>query len=100
MQPIFAGDPAPTTKLPGGALSLVLWNSLTQPRSRTLSAVRAQTDRVVDLRLPGGDERAKARFFRTGVTVERIDAVPADRAATRKLLARLEILPFAAGEQP
>ncbi len=101
VQPIFAGDPAPTTKLPGGALSLVLWNSAELAAiDAALSAVRAQTDRVVVLRLPGGDERAKARFFRTGVTVERIDAVPADRAATRKLLARLEILPLAAGEQP
>ena len=45
------------------------------------------------LRLPGGDEDAKRRFFRDGVYAETISALPRDRKAARDLLARLDILP-------
>jgi len=44
---------------------------------------------IVCLRLPGGDEKAKRRFFRKGVFLEKIDALPSNRSETREMLKTL-----------
>jgi hypothetical protein len=92
VRPIFAGDPLPTCDDARSAATLVPWEKADRP------SLDALLDRLVPLGLsttvlylPGDDERAKSRYFRRGVYVERLDTVPADRRAGRELLARLEI---------
>jgi len=44
------------------------------------------------LRLPGGDEAAKRRFFREGTYSEPLDAVPPDRETAHELLVQIGIV--------
>lgn len=90
VQPVFAGDALPADDDLLSAAALVPWGK----------AGRASMDGLLDrlaplrmpitvLSLPGGEETAKTRFFRQGVYIEPLEAVPADRRAARELLDRL-----------
>ncbi len=101
VQPFFADDPLPTAGPAGGTLALVPWSASGSEAMKALLAKLAPlVSSIVVLRLPGGDERAKIRFFHRGVVVEPIDALPDDRPATRALLARLELAPPGAAGAP
>jgi hypothetical protein len=85
---LFAGDPP----VPGESAAIVPWGKA------DLSAISAllgalEPLKPIVIRLPGGDEAAKRRFFREGIYSERVDALPTDRKSGRDLLVRLEILP-------
>jgi hypothetical protein len=83
-----AGDTIP----PGETAAIVLWGGADKTAILALLAAMEPIKPVV-LRLPGGDEDSKRRFFRDGVYAETITALPPDRKAARELLARLDILP-------
>ena len=91
IRPLFAGEPPP----PADAAPFVLipWGKAGRAALEgLLDAVKPVARSVTVLRLPGGDEAAKERFFPKGVFVEPVDALPEGRRAPRELLERLEIL--------
>lgn len=51
----------------------------------------ATAGKIVCLRLPGGDEKAKRRFLKEKILVKKIDQLPADRSAIQALLDSLNI---------
>ena len=90
VQPVFAGGDLPADDDVGPAAALVPWGK----------ADRASIDALIDrlapfgmpttvLYFPGNNETEKIRFFRQGVYVEPLEAVPPDRRAGRELLDRL-----------
>ena len=84
---LFAGDPP----VPGESAAIVPWGKADLPAISALLAALEPLKPIV-IRLPGGDEAAKRRFFREGIYSERADALPTDRKSGRDLLLRLEIL--------
>jgi len=88
IHPLFAGD----TPVPGQSAAIVPWGKADHSAISSLLAALEPLKPIV-LRLPGGDEAAKRRFFREGIYSERVDALPTDRKSGRDLLVRLEILP-------
>lgn len=82
------------------ATVLIPWGNAARADIDALLAQLPAQSRVICLRLPGGDEAAKKRFFQEGVIVERIAALPADRVQARTLLERLEIIGPKAGKEP
>jgi len=91
---VFTGAEMPVTG--DAAVVLILWGKADRPALDALLARVPAGARITCLRLPGGDEAAKRRFFQEGVFLERIDALPTDRQQARALLERLEIV--ASGE--
>ena len=92
VQPLFFGDPPPSAD-PAAAIVLVPWGEADRAGlDGLLAALAPLSARIVVLRLPGGDEVAKRRFFADNVYAEKLDALPADRSAARALLARLELV--------
>jgi hypothetical protein len=83
-----AGDAIP----PGETAAIVPWGIADKNAIFALLTAMEPIKPTI-LRLPGGDEDAKRRFFRDGVYAETISALPRDRKAARDLLARLDILP-------
>lgn len=84
----YAGDAIPA----GETAAIVPWGSA--DKNAILALLNAMDPiKPVILRLPGGDEDAKRRFFRNGVYAETIGALPTDRREARDLLARLDIVP-------
>ena len=91
VQPLFAGDPPPAEA--GKPHVLIPWGKADRTAlDGMLAAVKPIAASVTVLRLPGGDEAAKQRFFAKGVFVQPMDAIPDGRRAPRELLVRLEIL--------
>ena len=87
---LFAGDPM--RYAPSGVTALVPWGKADRASiDALLSSLSACTSRIVLLRLPGGDEAAKRRFFREGTYSEPLDALPPDREAARALLDKIGI---------
>ncbi len=86
---VFSGGAMPAMR--DGAIILLLWGKADLPALEALLAKVPAGVRSICLRLPGGDETVKRRFFREGVYLEKIEAVPADRQQARALLERLEI---------
>jgi hypothetical protein len=86
---VFTGDPMPVTA--AAPVVLILWGKADRAALDGLLASIPAGARITCLRLPGGDEAAKRRFFREGVYLEKIEAVPADRQQARGLLERLAI---------
>jgi hypothetical protein len=91
VRPIFADEVVPDV---GGAAvaAIVAWRSGDRQALDALLERLPPDARVTCLRLPGGNEAAKRRFFKEGVYVERLDALPPDRRTARGLLDRLEIM--------
>jgi hypothetical protein len=90
---LFANDPMPNSDATPAAAALVPWGKAELASINTLLAsLSERATRLVVLRLPGGDEAAKRRFFREGTYSEALDALPPDHKAARELLARLEIV--------
>jgi hypothetical protein len=83
-----------------GSTVLIPWGSAPPAALDALLARLAAGSQRICLRLPGGDEAAKKRFFREGVLVERLAALPADRPEARALLERLNLVKPAAGSNP
>jgi hypothetical protein len=72
--------------------ALVLWDRSGQSSiDSLLSSLLPYVQRLFLLRLPGGEEAAKRRFFREGVYSEPLGAIPAGRKAARELLVHLGI---------
>jgi TIR domain len=93
VKPLFAGNPMPPADAASAAAALVPWGKADQASiDALLSSLSACAPRLIVLRLPGGDEIAKRRFFREGIYCEPLDAVPPDRKAARELLVRIEIV--------
>lgn len=89
MQGLFAGDSLTIDPTIISA-ALVPWGEAGRAElDALLTALQPLGAKVTVLRLPGGDEPAKRRFFPETVAFEKLDALPADRKATRALLARL-----------
>jgi hypothetical protein len=90
---LFAGDPIPPADATSASAALVPWGKADRASiDALLASLSARTPRLIVLRLPGGDEAAKRRFFREGTYSEVLDAVPPDRKAARELLVRTDIL--------
>jgi TIR domain-containing protein len=70
---------------------LVPWGKADRPALDALLAKAPAGARLGCLRLPGGDEAAKRRFFEEGVNLVQIEALPTDGGQARALLERLEI---------
>ena len=92
VKPLFGGDAVEIDDLNQATAVFVLWNNASRTAIETLLDALASTSaRVTLLYLPGGDMAAKQRFFREGVYVELLEALPPDRRAARELLVRLEV---------
>jgi hypothetical protein len=89
---LFAGEAAAVHNLEPPSCVIALWGEASGPAITTLLDAVEPFGRRFILCLSGGDEAAKRRFFREGIFLERLDALPADRDAARLLLIRLEIL--------
>jgi hypothetical protein len=88
---LFAGDPMPASA--AASAVLVPWGKADRASiDALLSSLSSCAPRLIVLRLPGGDESAKRRFFREGIYSELLDAVPPDRKAARELLVKVEIV--------
>ena len=92
IRPLFAGDPP----LPDESSAIVPWGKADHSAICALLAALEPLKPIV-IRLPGGDEAAKRRFFREGIYSERVDQLPTDRKSGRDLLVRLDILPSNGG---
>jgi hypothetical protein len=90
---LFAGDPMPPPDATSSTAALVPWGKADRASiDALLSSLSARAPRLIVLRLPGGDQAAKRRFFREGTYSEPLDAVPPDRKAAHELLVRIEIV--------
>lgn len=97
IKPLFADEAWGDAEI--GAVVLIPWGNATGLELNSLLEKLPQSVSAFCLRLPGGDETAKRRFFKDGVIVERINALPTDRRQARELLERLEIIqPTGAGQ--
>jgi hypothetical protein len=93
VQPLFAGVPLLQGDVAQFSALLVPWGRADRISiDGLLSVLGPLGPPITVLALPGDDETAKGRFFRQGVYLERLDALPPDRKAARKLLVRLEII--------
>ena len=90
---LFAGDPMTPVDATSPAAAIVPWGKANRASiDALLSSLSARTPRLVVLRLPGGDEAAKRRFFREGTYSEVLDAVPPDRETAHELLVQIGIV--------
>jgi hypothetical protein len=90
VQPWFHGDPSPDGAGGTDLIAVLPWGAATSADlDRLLGELTALRARLFVLGLPGGDERAKNRFFRQGIYMEKIEAPPADPRAGQALLQRL-----------
>jgi hypothetical protein len=71
---------------------LVPWDQADRATLEALLARIPAEAHTICLRLPGGDEAAKRRFFRNGVFLEQVDMLPKDRQGTRALLEKIAVL--------
>lgn len=71
---------------------LIPWGAAGGTDLQTLLSRVTQSEKVIYLQLPGGDEAAKRRFFQENVLLEKIAALPENRQEARKLLVSLEVL--------
>jgi hypothetical protein len=85
-----AGEAIPA----GETAAIVVWGDAEKNAVLAL-LMTMEPIKPILLRLPGGDQDAKRRFFRNGVYARDIGALPADRKAAGDLLASLGILPGA-----
>ena len=101
VQPLFAGEPPPSGDLPTFSAVLVPWGKADRASlDALLSILLPLGARFMVLSLPGDDETAKRRFFRQGVYVEQLEALPPDRRTARDLLVQLEITTSDDGPEP
>jgi hypothetical protein len=92
VQPLFAGESPPTGDVARWAAVLVPWGKADRASvDAVLDGMAALGPPITVLCLPGDNETGKRRFFREGVYVERLEALPPDRRTARELLVRLEI---------
>lgn len=91
VQPYFSDDHAPSAQALNQIQTLVLWGEAIGAELESMLDRLAASAQVICLRLPGGDEKAKRRFFRENVLLEKIDTLPANRDETIKLLDELGI---------
>ena len=90
---LFADDPTTTADVTSPAAAIVPWGKASRASiDALLSSLSARTPRLIVLRLPGGDEGAKRRFFREGTYSEPLDAVPPDRTTAHELLVQIGIV--------
>jgi TIR domain len=89
VKPLFADENWGDTEI--DAVVLIPWGTASVIELNTLLEKLPQNVRTICLRLPGGDEPSKRRFFKAGVFVDRINALPSDRRQAQELLQRLEI---------
>jgi hypothetical protein len=89
---LFAGEAAAVCNLAPPTCVITLWGNASGPAIATLLDSVEPFGRRFILCLPGGDEAAKRRFFREGIYLEKLDALPTDRKTATQLLVRLEIL--------
>ena len=91
VRPLWAGDPVPADLQRPQVV--IPWGAATGGALENLvAAVKETATSITVLRLPGGDEVAKSRFFSKGVGIEPLPALPDGRRATRDLMVRLELL--------
>ncbi len=92
VQPYFSEEDIPSVQELSTTLVLIPWG-IASGADLELMLDRFKTSaQIVCLRLPGGDEKAKRRFFKENILLEKIDAMPDNRDAARKLLDSLGIL--------
>lgn len=78
--------------------AVVIWGNAESAVIDSCLARLPKNWQMICLLLPGGDERAKRRFFREAVLSEKLPSLPTDRKGARALLERLELLPE--GQEP
>ncbi|HBZ30895.1 MAG TPA: toll/interleukin-1 receptor domain-containing protein [Nitrosomonas sp.] len=91
VQPYFIDDDIPSGQELCNTLVLILWGSAGGADLEFMLDKLATSPEIVCLRLPGGDEKAKRRFFRQNVLLEKLDALPVNRDETKNLLDALGI---------
>lgn len=93
VQPVASDEGLPAAAPDASPQALIVWGAAEK------AAIDARLDQLSDatgsvcLILPGGDEKAKRRYFREGIIAEMLPVLPSDRAAARALLDRLDLLP-------
>jgi len=78
--------------LEGNSIVLIPWGDADWVSFEASLARIPRGVRIHCIQLSGGAEFAKSEFFREGVLVDAIDALPAGRPEARALLERLEII--------
>jgi len=100
VQPYFSDDAAsstPSAEELNRTKILMLWGEANEETLKSMLDRLAEAVKVICLRLPGGDEKAKRRFFRENVLLEIVDTLPSNRDETRQLLDELGIAVPSAG---
>lgn len=92
VQALFAGDLLPVIESAAAFSVLVPWGEAARADLDALFATLTPLAPITVLRLPGGDETAKKRFFAQNVYMENLKELPANRKAARELLVHLAIL--------
>jgi hypothetical protein len=92
VQVLFAGDPPPAMEPATTFSVLVPWGKAGRAELDAVFAALPPLAAITVLRLPGGDEAAKKRFFAKRVFVENLKELPTNRKTARELLVFLEIL--------
>ncbi|MCP5244641.1 MAG: toll/interleukin-1 receptor domain-containing protein [Burkholderiales bacterium] len=96
VRPCFSDDSSDFESTPasqsGYALILIPWNQADGGDLDAMLDRFVPAGQIVCLRLPGGDEKAKRRFFRENIVLEKLDTLPADRNAVIALFEALGIV--------
>ncbi|MFZ4701719.1 MAG: hypothetical protein ACOYMG_16855, partial [Candidatus Methylumidiphilus sp.] len=71
---------------------LIPWGKANRTEIDALLDKLPETAHIICLILPGGDEAAKSLFFKDGLLVEDIAALPTNRQEAKEFLEQLEII--------
>ncbi|MCB1949395.1 toll/interleukin-1 receptor domain-containing protein [Nitrosomonas sp.] len=95
VRPRFSDDGSDLESAPalqsGHALILIPWSQAGGGDLDAMLDRLVPAGRIICLRLPGGDEKAKRRFFREKIVLEKLDTLPADRNAVSVLFDALGV---------
>lgn len=93
VQPYFTDDDIPPDQELSTTLVLIPWGVVSGVDLESMLDRFKTSAQIVCLRLPDGDEKAKRRFFKEDILLEKIDALPDSRDAAKKLLDSFGITP-------
>ena len=93
VQPYYSDDTVPSVADLDHTLVIVPWGQASGVELESMLERLSTAAQTICLRLPGGDEKAKRRFFRTNIVCEKIDVLPGNRNETKALLDTLDITP-------
>lgn len=91
VQLFFSNDDSPSTQSLNHTLVLIPWGQAGGADLELMLKRLTASAQTICLRLPGGDEKAKRRFFKENIVLEKLDALPENRDETLQLLNSLNI---------